>query len=169
MGIDPGSEGFISTCFEGAWEHFSIKDNSLLGLARILRQIKEKHPQIACVMEDVHALGNSSAASTFSFGKINGILLGLLVAFEIPYTLIQPKEWQEEIWINADKVIISKKVKRKDKEIVKKEVETKKTSINACRRLFPSIDMRRTPKCEKPDDNKVDSVLLCEYGRRKNL
>ena len=169
MGIDPGSEGFISTYFEGIWRHYSIKDNSLLELARIMRQIKEMHPQIACVMEHVHALGNSSAASTFSFGWINGVLRALLVANEIPFTLVQPKEWQAEMWTNDDKVVFLKKIKRKDKEIAKKEIDTKKTSINACRRLFPSIDMRRTEKCAKPDDNKVDSILLCEYGRRKNL
>jgi len=169
MGIDPGAKGFITTYFDGLWRHYSIEDNDLLGLAKILRQIKEMHPQIACVIEEVHALFGSSAKSTFSFGWINGALIALLIANEIPYTLVQPKKWQAAIWSNKDMVVTFKKEKRKDKEITKKDVNTKQTSINACRRLFPSLDLRKSERAKNPDDNKVDSILICEYARRMNL
>ena len=55
-----------------------------------------------------------------------------------------------------------------EKEINKKEVNTKATSINAAKRLFPELDFRRTEKCDNIDDNKVDATLICEYLRRKN-
>ena len=58
---------------------------------------------------------------------------------------------------------------RNGKEISKKVVNTKQTSINAAKRLFPTIDLRKTTKCKNIDDNKCDSLLLSEYGRRKNL
>ena len=169
MGIDVGSKGFISTQKDGVWAHYSIEDNDLYQLSRIMQEIKRESPQIACVIEDVHALYNSSAKSTFAFGFNKGYLIGLLAANEIPYTLIQPKTWQQEMWGNADMVVTYKKVKRKDKEVVQKEVNTKQTSINACKRLFPTIDLRKTPRCTKPDDNKTDSILMCEYARRKNF
>ena len=120
-------------------------------------------------MEEVHALFGSSAKSTFSFGEINGVLKALLIANEIPYTLVQPKIWQNEIWANKDMVVSYKTATRAGKEIKQKVVDTKATSINAARRLFPSIDMRRNERCKRIDDNKVDSLLLAEYGRRKNL
>ena len=67
-------------------------------------------------------------------------------------------------------VVTHKKVTRKDgKEINRKETDTKATSINAAQRLFPSVDFRRNEQCRKIDDNKVDALLMAEYGRRKNL
>lgn len=39
----------------------------------------------------------------------------------------------------------------------------------ACHRLFPTVDLRRTIKCKNEDDNFADSLLMAEYGRRKNL
>lgn len=36
----------------------------------------------------------------------------------------------------------------------------------AVKRLFPDMDLRRTVKCTVFDDNKIDSILMCEYARR---
>ena len=57
----------------------------------------------------------------------------------------------------------------KGKETVRKEVDTKNTSYNAARRIFPEIDFRRSIRCTNFDDNKVDATLIAEYGRRNNL
>ena len=169
MGIDVGSKGFISMQKDGAWEHFSIEDNDLYQLSEIMRQIRLKHANIACVIEDVHALFGSSAKSTFAFGFNKGYLIGLLAANQIPYTLVQPKDWQKELWINADMVVTYKEVTIKGKKVSKKDVNTKQTSINCAKRLFPTLDFRKNEKCKKIDDNKVDSVLMAEFARRKNL
>jgi len=50
-----------------------------------------------------------------------------------------------------------------------KRIDTKATSINAARRLFPEVDLRKSERSKKPDDNKVDSMLMAEYARRRNL
>ena len=91
------------------------------------------------------------------------------MANNIPYHLVQPKEWQSVIWINSDIVATIKEVQTKKGVVKRKEINTKKTSINAAKRLFPSIDFRRNVRCKNIDDNKVDSLLIAEYGRRKNL
>ena len=170
IGLDPGIQGFITAMFpNGNYEFYSIDENDDLALHRILKSIKERSWQVSAVLEDVHALFNASAKSTFNFGEIKGILKGLLIANEIPYTLVQPKTWQQEIWINQDMIVSYKTVLRGDKEIKQKVVDTKSTSINAARRLFPNIDLRKNERCKKIDDNKVDSLLIAEYGRRKNL
>lgn len=169
IGIDVGSKGFISMQKNGKWEHFSIEDNDLYQLSEIMRQARLCNENIACVIEDVHSIFGSSAKSTFAFGFNKGYLVGLLAANQIPYTLIQPKEWQREMWQNADMVVTYKEVTIKGKKVNKKEINTKQTSINACKRLFPMLDLRKSERAKKIDDNKVDSILLCEYGRRKNF
>ena len=169
IGIDVGSKGFISMQKDGKWTHFSIADNDLYQLSQIMQEARCSNESIACVIEDVKPIFGSSAKSTFAFGFNKGYLIGLLAANKIPYTLVAPKEWQKCIWTNADMVVSHKVVVVKGKEQTKKEVNTKQTSINACKRLFPTVDLRKSPRSKKPDDNKVDSMLLSEYGRRKNF
>ena len=169
IGIDVGSKGFISMQKNGKWTHYSIEDNDLYQLSDIMLNARLENDSIACVIEDVHPLFGSSAKSTFAFGFNKGYLIGLLAANQIPYTLVAPKEWQKEMWGNADMVVTYKEVTIKGKKVSKKEVNTKQTSINACKRLFPTLDLRKSERSKKVDDNKVDSILMAEFARRKNL
>lgn len=162
MGIDVGGKGFITTQKDGAFSHYSIEDNDFYQLSEIMADIRQNNAEVVCVIEDVHSIFGASAKATFNFGLNKGYLLGLLAANKIPYHLVQPKEWQKEIWSNADKVT-------RYKTDGGKTTDTKNTSINACKRIFPSLDLRKTPRCKNIDDNKVDSILMSEYARRKNL
>ena len=169
IGIDVGAKGFISMQKNGVWRHFSIEDNDLYQLSDIMLRARLDNDSIVCVIEDVHAIFGSSAKATFQFGFNKGYLIGLLTANQIPYVLVQPKEWQREMWGNSDMVVNYKTVNIKGKETTRKEVNTKQTSINACKRLFPNLDLRKSERSKKIDDNKVDSFLMSEYARRKNL
>lgn len=162
IAIDPGEKGCITVLKDGEHDFIAIADHDREQIATIISQFFDPFAEVVAVMEEVHAVFGASAKSTFNFGEIFGFLKGVLITSGIPYHLVQPKEWQGEIWINEDKVW-------RYKHDGKKMVDTKNTSIAAARRLFPSIDLRRTPKCKSPDDNKVDSLLICEYARRKNL
>lgn len=161
MGIDVGGKGFITTQKDGHFCHYSIEDNDYYQLSEIMAEIR-KEKEIVCVIEDIHSIYGASAKSTFNFGFCKGYLIGLLAANRIPYHLIPPKEWQKEIWSNADKVV-------KYSSDGKKSTDTKNTSINACKRIFPHLDLRKNERCRNIDDNKVDSILMSEYARRKNL
>lgn len=175
MSIDPGSKGFIVTQCNGNFSFYSIADNDLYQLSEIMAKIRNTYSSLVCVIEDVHSIYGSSAKATFNFGFNKGYLIGLLAANKIPYVLVQPKTWQKEIWLNSDMVINYKKIKvvdkktKEEKEITRKEVDTKNTSINAAKRLFPHIDFRKSERCKNLDDNKVDATLMSEYARRKNL
>lgn len=170
VGIDPGEEGFISVQKGGKWNFFSLKEADTLQVGDFLRELKEENENITAVMEDVHAIFGASAKSTFNFGFNKGLLYGLLCGFKIPLTLVPPKEWQNLMWTNNDKEYDIKILKKKNGEqSIRKTVNTKKTSTNCCRRLFPELDLRRNTRCVKFDDNKIDSILICEYGRRKNF
>lgn len=169
MSIDPGNRGFIVTQKNGEFSFYSIEDNDLHQLAKIIENIRLSNTNLVCVMEQIHAIFGCSAKATFSFGEIYGQLQGLLIANKIPYVLVQPKTWQKEMWTNSDMVVNYKKIIVKGKETTRKEVDTKATSINAAKRLFPNIDFRKSERCKKIDDNKVDATLMSDYARRKNL
>lgn len=168
IGIDPGSKGFLTVMNDcGVYAHHSIASGDMLDVMNFIQKIKEESKEpVKAIMEETHAIFGSSAKATFAFGEINGYLKGALTALHIPYTLIQPKLWQKEIWQNQDMEHVTKTDKNGK---TKKMVNTKQTSYNACRRLFPDIDVRKTEKCKNFDDNKVDSILIAEYARRKNL
>jgi len=169
IAIDPGSKGFVTIRHEnGRYEFIPLDGCDIHALALRLSTLHDTRDTFA-IMEEVHAIFGSSAKATFSFGEINGLLKGLLIATGIPYQLVQPKQWQKEIWTNQDLVIDYKKVTVKGVEQTRKEVNTKQTSFNAAKRLFPDIDLRRSERCRNLDDNKCDSLLICEYARRKNL
>lgn len=169
IGIDVGAKGFVAIIDNGYFRFCSIEDSDNLSLSKFLLD-ETLGQNVTVVIEDVHAIYGSSAEGTFNFGWIKGFLTGLLVAHKIPYTLVQPKEWQGEIWTNSDMVVTYKNVTLKNgKEQKRKEVHPKETSINAAQRLFPSVDFRKNERCRTIDDNKVDALLMAEYARRKNL
>ena len=91
MSIDPGNRGFIVTQKNGEFSFYSIEDNDLYQLSEIMDNIRSSNSDLVCVIEDVHALGNSAAKATFNFGFNKGYLIGLLAANKIPYVLVQPK------------------------------------------------------------------------------
>lgn len=168
LGIDPGGKGFLTAIINGDYEFYSISDLNALELNKILASLKARGNVVA-VMEEVHAIFGSSAKATFNFGEIFGLLKGLLYANAIPFHLVPPKVWQKEIWNHGDMVFSYKQITVKDKPVTRKEINTKATSLNAALRLFPNLDFRKTSRCKKPDDNKIDSILIAEYGRRKNV
>ncbi len=168
IGIDPGSKGFIVVNNgDGDYNFLPISDKTYGEIAEYLRNVyQEANGNVVCCMEEIHAIYGASAKATFSFGEIFGALQGILESLKIPYHLVSPKVWQREIWINQDKVF---KTSTNSRGELTRVVDNKPTSITAAKRLFPGVDFKRTPKCIKIDDNKCDAMLICEYGRRKNL
>lgn len=168
IGIDPGKRGFISVMSGDGIEFLGLGGRSGMEVSDFMG----RYSGVCChaVMEDVHAVYGSSAGATFEFGFGKGFLLGLLVAHRIPYTLVQPKEWQAGIWTNADMVVSHKVVDSGGGVVVSRRVtDTKATSIKAASRIFPAVDFRKSGRCRRIDDNKVDSLLMAEYARRRNL
>lgn len=169
LGIDPGNKGYLSCQCDGEWSFFSIVDHDMYELYTAMVKLMDRYSNIVCVIEDVHALFMVSAKSTFEFGFNKGYLEGMLVASKMPYILVSPKDWQKEMWVNSDKVYKTLVREKGDDIIHVKQIDTKSTSINAAKRLFPALDFRRNTRCKNVDDNKVDATLMSEYARRKNL
>lgn len=164
IGIDPGSHGFVACRHgDGCYSFFSLDGVGVGDLSAYLRSVIDLSgvDGVGCVLEDVHALRGVGAGSTFAFGRVLGMLEGVLGCLGIGYVKVLPRVWQGSLWGSGDRLYVERGGERL--------LDVKGTSIRACQRLFPGIDLRRGDRCRKLDDNKADALLLCEYCRRNNL
>lgn len=143
IGVDPGAKGGYAWIWDGEvtvrpWDNeFFVQDMRCLSLTG------EK--TMACV-EKVGARPGQGTVSMFNFGKSAGFIEGVLNALYIGYQLVPPATWKKEFSLIG-----------KDKA----------ASIEACRHLFPELDLRRTGRCRTYSDGKAEAVLMAEYARRK--
>lgn len=165
IGIDPGKDGvmailgyrdtpilipFSETEYANQLRRLDFcrteaeKDLDALMRVPFSRTESEKDLEVFCVVEHVNAMPGQGVTSCFSFGQNFGFILGLLTAFRIPYELVRPQKWKKEFSCTSDK----------------------NTSIEVAQRLFPGVDLRKTPKCTKPHDGVCEALLLAEYARR---
>ncbi|MGE5548417.1 MAG: hypothetical protein ACM33T_16045 [Solirubrobacterales bacterium] len=54
-------------------------------------------------VEAVGAMPGQGVSSVFAFGKVFGLVLGILAANFIPHTLVPPQRWKRTLGVPADK------------------------------------------------------------------
>lgn len=184
MGFDPGDKGFICINHKGKRSFYEMPKHKVetgkvskkgtpvtkdefydKGLRDLMEEILLNHPkcEIICAIEDVHAIHGSSAEATFNFGYIVGqqrMALAFIDATVIP---VSPKKWQSVMWKGFP---IIKVPSTSGKTMIN---DTKATSLAVAQKLFPDIDFKRNQRCITEDDNKVDSLLICEYLIKRYL
>lgn len=166
IGIDPGKNGFITIYYDGRFEFKSIpligKEYDIKELSNIIKSLEglSSISKPYCVIEGVHAIHGASATSTFEFGFGLGLLEGMIVSANIPYSKIQPKKWQKQMFEGIPEIAKPSSTGKTMK------TDTKAMALMAAKRMFPDIDLRATDKCKKPHDGKVDALLMCEYCKR---
>ena len=141
LGFDPGRDGSMAIIGPHLLPSAIAFDK-----ADYIRTLEELMPQFRmfAVVEHVGAMPGQGVTSCFSFGESFGWLQGVLDAMKIPYELVRPQKWKKEFSCTSDK----------------------NTSIAVAQRLFPGVDLRRTPLCRKPHDGKAEALLMAEYARR---
>ena len=168
IGTDPGRSGHI-VCLnpDNSTTKFAIPkvggQVDVHALNKIFSQFTKIEHHI--VTEDLHAIFGSAASSTFSFGWINGILEGLLVANHLSFTKVQPKVWQKEMFQGTPEIRKPSKINSKGIP-TKGRLDTKAMSILTAKRLFPNFSLLPSERCRKDDDGIADSILMAEYCRR---
>ena len=101
LGIDPGSS---SGCIIGY--NTDLKAYSSISLSNpypimvrefeeLVRPYKQRNEEIYCIMEKVGAFPGQSVVATWSFAEGNGVIIGLLLTWKIPYDTIAPVTWQK--------------------------------------------------------------------------
>ena len=151
IGVDPGGSGSICAVDEFGvpfGEPFWIKTNE--PPADLVKFIGKKqfdaNGKVRAVLERVGAMPGQGVSSTFKFGQSFGMLLGILVAMEIPFELYTPQVWQKLMGCRwpAGKT---------------KPTQTQKKNLNK------EVAQRLWPK-EKITHANADGLLLAEFCRR---
>lgn len=152
IGIDPGKNGGIGILTVNNNQPVSASayvfdENTLIN---ILNELKDSYC-CKCMVEHVHAMPKQGVVSTFNFGMNFGFIQGVLKAYLLPFQLVPSPVWKKEFSCTSDK----------------------NTSIEVCKRLFPSVNLKATDRCKKDHDGMAEALLIAEYGRRhyngKNL
>ena len=156
IGIDPGQRGALAII---GWDKALAEFDATAALEKgpliipfdqdryinTLLAVETSGVECVCCIEDVHSMPKQGVASTFALGKAYGWLLGMLDAIGIPYQPIRPQTWKKEFGLNSDK----------------------ENSIAVCKRLYPGVNLLRTERSRKEDDNMAEAVLLSTYAKRK--
>lgn len=98
LGIDPGASGAMVAMDEAGNYITHVEFESLHTYKDMLTTLSEKYSLIA-LLEKVHAMPGQGVTAMFSFGQRYGEIIGMLVAYSIPFTLVQPKDWQKRLEI----------------------------------------------------------------------
>mgnify|MGYP000107824720 CR=1 FL=1 len=112
-----------------------------------------------CAFEDLRAIFNVSAKSTFSFGFIAGITEGIVSVLNIPYVKVQAKIWQKQAFLGIKEIRKPSKIDKNGKER-KGGLETKQMALLAAKRLYPNTELRATQKSKKEHEGIVDALLI---------
>jgi hypothetical protein len=166
IGVDPGKSGGIVVFINNDQPivhpmYVSNKEYDIAALARIFLPYSDPDRfDLHVVLEDVHAIHGSAAGATFEFGRGLGIIEGILGAYDIRYTKVQPKKWQKVAFEGVKE--IRKPASAKQQAIGRNGgVDTKAMALVAIRRLFPTLKLTLGgPRATKPHDGLVDSVLI---------
>lgn len=165
LGADPGKKGAIvllATSFDSKniqeddiiFITFKLLDDRRIDINDLYSKLKPYKKNIKfCIIEHVHAIFGSSAASTFEFGDAFGTLRTCLQLVTSPaqVVLLPPKFWQKYVWKNNYIVY-----KNNNGRIQK---DTKATSLKAAFELFPNVSFV-LKRCRKPHDGLVDAALI---------
>lgn len=142
IGIDPGKSGAMAVITPDTEIVFPFDLDEYINALEGLRGFAG---DCRCCLERVGAMPGQGVTSMFHFGENYGFIQGLLTAYSIPYELVTPQRWKKAFGVTKDK----------------------NSSIDVCKRLFPSVKLRRTNRCKVDHDGMAEALLMAEYARRR--
>ena len=149
VGIDPGSAGAIAMIpEEGDIEIYPLERDTLKAVCHTWC-----FDDCICCLEKVSAMPGQGVTSMFTFGKNVGYIQGVLEANCIGYQEISPPVWKKEFGCNLGKNFSPK--------------ERKQADIDACKKLYPNVSLRKSARCTTDSDGFADAILLATYAKRK--
>ncbi len=115
-------------------------------------KILEKHKKDATIIiEKAQAMPKLGTVQAFSFGKLYGIMLGLVNALKMSYSIVHSRTWQKEMFRDIS------------------SENTKQASVTVARQLYPEQSFLATKRSKKMHHGLTDAVLIAEFGRRHSL
>lgn len=162
IGIDPGKSGAYCILNENT-EIISKGMLPLIGKEYDVNSIYQLIKECDHVnFEKPGVIQGVSKSSVASLANAVGLLQGIVVGAQKPYTMIPPKEWQAVMWRNVAKQYKPAKTEGKPR----KEVDTKATSTLAALRIYPTENFKLSPTGKSSinyNDGMIDAALIARY------
>jgi len=162
IGIDPGKDGAVAFLSPGGFAVFDTptidagkgRRYDIVSMAELLRGCEHSH----AVLEMARAMPGQSSKTTASQFHGIGVWEGLLVALEVPYTIVIPQQWRKLLIGGSPGAGIADKAERTK--------ALKASSFECASRLWPGRAREFTGPKGGIRDGRVEAALLAEYGRR---
>lgn len=103
---------------------------------------------LVAYVEKVSAMPKQGVTSMFTFGTGWGLVRGILCGLKIPYHLVLPRQWQNDILAGLDRS------------------DTKTAAYSFASRAWPNERFLATPRSRVPHKGLVDAICIAEHGRR---
>lgn len=148
LGCDPGLSGALAILDPNKGQIRALLDmpklkrgdRSDLDLVALAAFIGNNYQSIQyAVVEDVAAAPKQGVTSMFTFGKVTGIVVGMIAAHYIPIFYVKPSVWKFQLGLSKDK----------------------KRSIVMARKLWPDTTFR--------NDGQAEAALLAHFGKCFNV
>jgi hypothetical protein len=158
IGVDTGRHGaFVALNGQGRIVHKAVFTEGKNGIdfhAYIAGLRSIATPDTIAYVEEVHAIFNSSAGSTFKFGRNFQLALDGLMAAGITLKLITPKAWQKELFAGLTPIYKPKTDK----------LHTKAMAAKVALKHHELKHLLNTTRSKKPHEGLVDAALIARYG-----
>ena len=137
VGIDPGARGGIGIINGDLVQAFPYSGQALIEICQLYQD------KAIVTVEQVHAMPGQGVTSMFTFGKTYGYILGVLEAFQMPYTLVDPRTWKNYFGVTADK----------------------RSSIYKSQEIYPGVNLLPTTRSRKESDGMAEALLIARWGK----
>lgn len=165
IGIDIGKKGaIVITNDKGIVVHKMPMIKDELDYHALYKILKVYVDLGHIVFEKLGVIFGSSKGTAFSMGHQAGAVEMACIALNLPFTKVNAKDWQKEMFQGVDKIYKPLKKDQKNPSI-----DTKAMALVAAKRLFPNQPLTFGEKATVPHDGLVDALLMSEYCRRHFL
>lgn len=168
LGIDPGKHGGLAlvSCDDiaQAWPmplRVDSKGKVIVdeaGIGRLFRTRIRPANVSHCIIELVHSMPRDGVASAFKFGRNTGILLGMLIAHEIPFEEMPPETWQQALGIKARAKLPKGRGLMLNFPPAETKHQWKKRLMKTAQGLFPNLEVTL---------DTADALMMAEVAKRK--
>lgn len=147
IGIDPGLDGAVAILPAGLlWDTPTARDGRRRRyVVHLMAGFLAMHGNDArAIVEGTQAFPGQGRSSIHSLGEGQGLWIGMLAAFRIPYTLIYPAKWKRAMMEGLG--------------------PEKDAARLRAMQLFPHLADQLSLK---KHHGRAEALLLAEYGRRR--
>jgi len=155
LGVDPGREGAL-VVLNGLFEvvdKFTMPldaKTKAIHLGRLFEIVSAmRYTYSTCYIEKTKGFRRDSSGRAFTFGYNTGVIHMALAANGNPVVMVEPKVWQMAVHPMIG---------------VRGGIHAKERTLRCCRKRWPGMDWRKTPKCKKFHDGLMDAALIAYYG-----